>query len=456
VAPTPSTEPEFSLEQLVELAQKNSPRGVIARESLSAARQRALASRAYLTPSLQMVPGITGSAMARDESVVVAQPLDLFGLRRARSAAANAEVKRFVAESDLVQRRLLFEVKTAAIALFAAQEAESLERVQVEIATLFRDAATRRAELGDVPPVQVQRAELELLRLQTDLGNAQTLRLTQRAVLNQLIGAEPSASLRVSLPLDADASSLLRFPVAAPSLPNAAVSTPSLSNPAFSAPAASTSALTVTGPVDSALVGGEFVTGDIGSRPDILSAQAGVALRQARARALRRETLPTVELQARRSAFFGRDGSVALRAVVTMPLFDFGALKGERRAVEAEARAQEAELTLLRQQAAAQVERARLRLKQNRENVARYREQLLPLTLDLLRKTQIGYAQGASTYLEVLEAQRTLRQIQSDYLRALVGVSTTETELDGALFGGLSNLENNDNRNEIATRGVVR
>jgi hypothetical protein len=64
-----------------------------------------------------------------------------------------------------------------------------------------------------------------------------------------------------------------------------------------------------------------------------------------------------------------------------------------------------------------------------------------------LRKTQIGYAQGASTYLEVLEAQRTLRQVQTEYLQALVGTRTQEAALEGALgsaptaelLGGLTN-----------------
>lgn len=58
----------------------------------------------------------------------------------------------------------------------------------------------------------------------------------------------------------------------------------------------------------------------------------------------------------------------------------------------------------------------------------------MPLTLDLLRKTQVGYAAGASTYLEVLEAQRTLRQVQTEYLQALVGTRLSEATLESA-FG---------------------
>lgn len=75
-------------------------------------------------------------------------------------------------------------------------------------------------------------------------------------------------------------------------------------------------------------------------------------------------------------------------------------------------------------------------LENQRASARRYQTQLVPLTLELLRKSQIGYAEGASTYLEVLEAQRALRQIQTEYLQTLVGLQDAQTALDAALLGG--------------------
>jgi outer membrane protein TolC len=147
--------------------------------------------------------------------------------------------------------------------------------------------------------------------------------------------------------------------------------------------------------------------------------------------------LPDIEIQVRRSSVFGDTGSYALRAVVTVPIFDFGSIQREKRAAEAEVRAQEATVALLRSQVAAQVEQALVRLDQQRRTVERYRTGIVPQTLDLLRKTQIGYAQGASTYLEVLEAQRTLRQVQTEYLQALVGTRTSEAQLENAIGASL-------------------
>jgi len=173
------------------------------------------------------------------------------------------------------------------------------------------------------------------------------------------------------------------------------------------------------------------------NRPDILGAQATLEARRAQVDAIGKQRLPQVELQARRSAFLGREGSYAIRAVITAPIFDFGSIKNDRRAAQSEVRAQEATIALLKTQAASQVEQALIRLDQQRATVERFRSGIVPQTLDLLRKTQIGFDQGATTYLEVLEAQRTLRAVQAEYLQALVGVRTSEAQLESALGASL-------------------
>jgi outer membrane protein TolC len=428
------------------------------------------------SPTLQLVPRIVGNREAAESQVILSQPLDVFGQRRAQAGVARAELRRAEAQSTLAERALVVGVKNAAANLFAAQEAESLGSVQVEVAQLFRDAAARRAELGDVPPVQVQRAELELLRVQNELTNAQAERLARRAALNQLVGQTPETPLRVALPAVSGLTDLLRVrpgplrsgatggavpltgattgvgegaaPGAAgieggamggiPAVPPIVGEAPGNGTRAADAAPSIGSGAPILGSsaqVGSNLVGlrGQVLPSALVNRPDVVSAQATLEARQAQVQVLQRSRRPAIELQARRNAFFGESGSTAIRAVVTLPLFDFGAIKRERRALEAEVGAQQATIDLLRSQVATQVEQALIRLEQQQQTVSRYRAGIVPQTLDLLRKTQIGYAQGASTYLEVLEAQRTLRQVQTEYLQALVGTRTQEAALEGAL-----------------------
>jgi outer membrane protein TolC len=465
IASEVAPDPEVALDELIRRALANNPQLPVARENLEAARQRVNAARSIGNPVLQVVPGI-GNREARDEEIILSQPLDLFGRRRARAGVAGAELRAAQAQSTLTERSLVVAVKNGAADLFAAQEAEALGAVQVEVAQLFRDAAARRAELGDVPRVQVQRAELELLRVQNDLTMAQAERLARRAALNQLVGQAPETPLRVALPIATALADVLRLRPPAQRAPafqlNGGVSatggqgnilgnlpaTPAvdIAPPATSgtqsptdapggAPLLGGSSQAGSDSIASDLVGlrGQLLPGAL-QRPDILGAQATLEARRAQIGVLRSERRPDIEIQARRGSVFGGSGSTAMRAVIVVPLFDFGSNRGERRALEAEVRGQEAQIALLRSQAAVQIEQALIRLQQQRATVERYRNGIVPLTLDLLRKTQIGYAQGASTYLEVLDAQRTLRQVQTEYLQALVGTRTSEAALESA-FG---------------------
>ena len=198
------------------------------------------------------------------------------------------------------------------------------------------------------------------------------------------------------------------------------------------------------------------------NRPDIVGAEAILEARRAQVAAISKQRLPQVELQVRRNAVFG-GGTTALRAVITAPIFDFGSIKSEKRAAQADVRAQEASISVLRSQAAAQVEQALIRLDQQRDTVERYRIGIVPQTLDLLRKTQIGFDAGASTYLEVLEAQRTLRAVQSEYLQALIGVRTSEAQLESALgatppenlLGAITNPTGPSTPDGVAAPGTI-
>ena len=496
LAPELATDPEVSVEELIQMALQNNPQLPIARENLEAARERAAGARATLNPTIQAVPRIIGNRTAADTEIIVSQPLDLFGRRRASAKVFAANVRGAEAQNTLAERSLVVQVKNAVADLFAAQEAENLGTTQVEVAQLFLAAATRRADVGDVPAVQAQRARLELARVENEQTAARAERLARRAALNQLVGRAPQTPLRVALPIAADFASSLQIPVATLPLnstttvpPGGATNTNSPAaggslegniprtalpnSPVSPAPAGTgTTGVFNASPVmpSSSQVGSDLIAqrnallpGAL-VRPDIIGAQATLEARQAQVGAISRQRLPEIELQARRGSFFGQGPSgTALRAVITLPIFDFGTIGREKKAAQAEVRAQQAQLEALRQQATTQVEQALIRLQQQRQTVARYRAEIVPQTLDLLRKTQIGYAAGASTYLEVLDAQRTLRQVQTEYLQALVGTRTGEAALESALgaappatlFGPISNPTGADAPPGTALPGTI-
>ena len=465
VAPANSTpsEPAVALDDLIARALANNPQPQIAAANYEAARARAQSARASLGPTLQIVPGVFGNAASRDEEIILSQPIDLFGQRRAGRAVFEAQARRAEAERNLATRSLIVSVKNAAADLFAAQEAESLGQFQLSIARQFRDAAARRAQLGDAAPVQTQRAQLELDRAAIELDRARAARLSRRALLNQLIGQKPETPLRVALP---ESGAFGVFSSAAPGT-GVPVVAPDAAPP-LSPTAPTIQPLTPSQIVPaSSQVGSDLVASRAAllpgalQRPDVLSAQSSLEAARAQVTAIARTRRPQLEIQARRGGVFD-SASTSLRAVLTVPLFDLGNIKNQQRAAEFEAQAQEKGVELLRSQVAAQVESALVTLQQNRALVARYRDSLVPQTLDLLRKTQLGYAQGASTYLEVLEAQRATRQIQTEYLQALVGARSGEAALESALgatytgtLGPLANPDNLDAPPGVAAPGTV-
>jgi len=410
---------------LIRLALENNPIEAVSRERTEAAQQRVRAAKAPGNPVLQITPGLGGSREARDEEIVLSQAVDLFGRRHARSDVANAELRRALAEGRGAKLALIKTVKVAAIGLFSAQEAESLEAAQVEIARSFRDAAARRAEYGDVPAFQVQRAELELMRAENELSLAQAERQVRRAELNQLTGQEPGRPLNV------------RLDVMNHEPPGAGDAVSPGGRGVGTAPAPGGSKATFNIEVAGINPGNvrKLIPILVAGRPDMEATQASLEARSAQAKALRRQRLPDLSIQARRAPVTDGGGSTALRAVFTIPLFDFGSNKRERRALEAEAREQQLQLKLLYSQAERQIEITGIRWDHQNRVAARFRTGIVPLTLELLRKTQVGYAQGASTYLEVLDAQRTMRQVQSDYLQTLAGVRNAEVEFEAAVGG---------------------
>ena len=481
-----------ALDELIARALTNNPQPQIAAANIEAARARSNAARATLGPTLQIVPGIGGNAQSRDEEIILSQPIDLFGQRRANRAVFDARLRGAQSARAAATRALIIAVKTAAAELFAAQEAQSLGETQLEIARQFRDAAARRAQLGEVPAVQSQRAQLELDRAAIELDSARAQSAIRRARLNQLIGAPPQSPLVVSLPqnftsdspnslggsasfvngstkspsdLLNSSSESLNSPSESPSFVNDSTNSPNdLLNSSSELPSSLSGSTSVPA---SAQIGSDLIASREAllpaalRRPDILSAQATIDVARAQAGAIAALRRPQLEIQARRGGVFDST-STSLRAVLTVPLFGLGDNRNQQRAAQFEVQAAEKQLELLRSQVAAQLESALISLDQSRAVATRYRDSIVPLALDLLRKTQIGYAEGASTYLEVLEAQRAVKQIRTEYLQALVGVQTGQADLESALGsdlilspGAIDNPDNLQAPPDVAAPGTV-
>jgi cobalt-zinc-cadmium efflux system outer membrane protein len=78
------------------------------------------------------------------------------------------------------------------------------------------------------------------------------------------------------------------------------------------------------------------------------------------------------------------------------------------------------------------VEQALLAERTTAELVEYYQGGILDKSEQLATLAQKGFEKGATSYLEVLEAQRTLRTIRSDYISAIAAHSKAVAQLEWA------------------------
>lgn len=172
-SPANSTEPvaSLTLNQALTLA-------LDANYSLSAARHSAASSEGIVVqagvrpnPILDVEVEDTSRKASRTTTTTLSLPIELGGKRDARIAAA--ELTRDIARKELLQART--DVRSQTVASFfdvlIAQERVALTTKTVEIARDAYRIAGRRVEAGKVPPLEADRAQVELAN--AELGQAQ-------------------------------------------------------------------------------------------------------------------------------------------------------------------------------------------------------------------------------------------------------------------------------------------
>jgi cobalt-zinc-cadmium efflux system outer membrane protein len=378
----------LTLQQAVRLARGGNPSVAAARDDVKAADAAVRAARALANPEIVVTPSVISEGS--DEELLAVQPLEVSGRRRIRTNAASYEADAARAGSRAVERDVVRNVKQAYWQVAQAQAVVDLHRDNVRFAQSLRDAARRQAEVGTAPGSHAIKAEVELARAMQDLSSAESGLVRTKAALNVLMGRE--AATEFSL---ADG---LRF------------------SPLGAAPEVLRAAA-------------------LASRPEVQEAEALLAAREAdiaAARALRR---PDLAVQARRETF-GGDGGIGVSLV--LPVFDWGSIRHQTTRARAAADAQGKRVEAARSAVMLDVEQALLDVGTAEAQVRGYQQGLLSQSERLAEMAQKGYRAGATGYLEVLEAQRTLRSVRADYYTALAAHLRALAQLEWAAGVDLS------------------
>lgn len=381
---TPNLEP-LSMNDAVRLALAKHPTAMAAQQRVSAARYRLKSTSAFANPEVALTPffGRFGLVGGSDDQIVLSQRFDLSGRQRIRTGLFGAKLAGAQADAATTLRDLVLDVKAAYIDLQLAREIVALNDTLVATAKQFRDAAQKQFDVGNVPRVQVDRAEIELARAEQELIRAQSAARVKEAELNTELGRDAMAPVALADKLEFRPLEL-----------NSAIA------------------------LDDALK----------QRPEVRAAEAELRARKAQASLSGAERMPDLKIEGVRNTFRS-DADYAVRVGFAFPLFDFGAIHHEVRAARADVREQEAVVTQSRNQVRLQVTSALARVQQARDLVVRYERDIVPRTQRLTETIQKGFNVGASTQLDVLDAQRTLRSVQTEYRQAIADYSKAIAEL---------------------------
>lgn len=385
----PSGNSTLSVVEAVRRAVDQSPAATAARSRVEAAEAAVRGARAPYNPQAELAPGVGFT----NGNALLSQRFDLAGRRSAEARVLSGEHAAAVADWERTRLQVAGEARLAYYDLGRARAVEAAVQETVTLAQQLREAIRRRVEIGEAPAVQVTRAEIEVGRAEQELIRARGEAAVRLSTLNRLLGQDPATPLTL---------------VDAPELPAVPPAT------------------------------AELVTQAIRQRPELGAARALLQSQQGQVDVARSQRRPDLFAELATDVWsLDRDPlrsrNLGFQLRLSMPLFDRGRIRADVDRARAGVQEREAELEGVRRSLALEVERAAAELNTARQVALNYQQTLLPRSQELLKASRSGFEIGLTSFLEVLEAQRVLRQAQTEYLASLGEALRAQSALERAL-----------------------
>jgi cobalt-zinc-cadmium efflux system outer membrane protein len=311
-------------------------------------------------------------AGTRTTTVQINQPIELGGKRRARIALAQGSVA--LARSELAVRRqdIRSDVIASYYEVLVAQERQQLAQSLIELARRGVDLASKRVAAGKISPIDETKARLAAVDASTELNKATGELAIARTKLGALIG-KPADAITLAA----------HYPEQLPDVKPLATL---LAAVADSAP--------------------------------VQRARGRLAAQVAQTDVERAARIPdvTISVGSQRDDEAGRRQTV-VGLSVPLPLFN----RNQGNLIAALRRADKAhdELAAAQVSAASELSSAYTRYDVARNEVALLRQDVLPNAQSAYELTLKGFEYGKFSFLDVLDAQRTLFQSRSRHWSAL-------------------------------------
>ena len=372
----------LTLSAALDLALKASPDLAAARRELAATDGTLVQAQARPNPHLSYLLEDTRQA-TRATTLQINQLVELGAKRAARINAA--ERGRDIAAAELASRQT--EIRALVIAAFfdllVAQERTSLAQDAVELARRAAAAAAKRVQAGNISPVEEIKARVAESNARMELSQAQSDLITARQSL--------ARTWNDPLPRFSKAVGALDALPELPTLPE--------------------------------------LQARLTNSPNLRRARLEIERRQALADLERAKRVPdlTLSLGVKRDEQLGRDQAV-IGVSVPLPIFD----RNRGNLLEALMREDKArdEQVLIENRLTNEALEARQRLSAAHTQAETLGLEVLPVAHSAYEATSKGFQLGKFTFLDVLDAQRTLFHAKSQRLRAVAEAHRAAADID--------------------------
>ena len=385
----------FDLDRIIDLALERNPMIAGAQSVIEQNEGSQIQASAYPNPT---VGAQTANATSRDPStgtrlteygVTVQQPLEWPGKRAARRNAADAGLAGATVGLEEAKLNLIAEVKGAFYDLLLAGRTVELLQQNLDIVQEVARIVKARVRSGEGPQFEAVKADVEVLKAKQEITKAKNAVRVKQVGLDTLTAGALGPRYKVQ----GDFRSL-----------------------------------------QARLSPEQIASRDLSQHP-ILKRQ-GKLVEQAEFTVAkeRQGRVPDITLFGGYTRELGREAVVG---GVSLPTPLWYRQQGHIATALGTQRKEEAELIRIRNDLTRAINQHAREAETAQEQILVYEEGLLKEAQEALRIAQLSFRQGASSLLDVLDAQRVQRQVAVDYNQARFELSLALTRLERAVGGPL-------------------
>jgi outer membrane protein, heavy metal efflux system len=378
----------INLDEATALALQANPQIAVALRGREVENGQALQAQARPNPTLSAEIEDLRSRY-RNSTLLISQQLETAGKRDMRMAAADANLAMADADILIAQAETSAKVYAAFYQVLAAQQAQILATELLQIASTSKETTAKRVLAGKVSPVEETKAKVAEAGSKIELANANQQLDAAKKRLRSLWGKG----------LDHEA------------------------------------AFTATGELENfkPIASLNDLMAQLSASPQLKKASLAITQKQAFSNIEKAKQTPdvTLSLGAKRNEELGGITQAIFGVSMPIPLFDKN--QGSLQSAKAREAQSQDEKTALENQLSTELADAYARRQTQVEASIVYKNDILQGAQSAYEAARKGFEFGKFSFLEVLDAQRTLFQAKTNYIQTLALARLAEADMQSIL-----------------------